>query len=172
MTVIRKRFLLLISVLSIVGCDRISKEIATDMLAGAPPRSYLFDVLRLSYHENSGSFLSLGAQLPDTIRFMVFIVAAGILLALFALYALRSGWGGAKFVGFALFVAGGIANWVDRIADGTVIDFLNVGIGPVRTGIFNVADMALMVGAVILLFAEYSRARKQRLIMNGRRLGE
>ena len=162
MNTVTMRFFLLIAVVSIVGCDRASKEIATDLLAGVPPQSYFFDLLRLSYHENSGSFLSLGAQLPETFRFMVFTVGAAILMMLFALYALRSRWRGAKFVGFALFVGGGTANWVDRVTDGTVIDFLNVGIGPVRTGIFNVADMALTAGVVILLFSESFRARERR----------
>ena len=166
MKLITRRFLLLIAVVSIVGCDRVSKEIATNVLAGTPPQSYFFDFLRLSLHENPGSFLSLGAQLPETVRFMLFTVGAGILLALFTLYGLRASWRGGRFFGFALFVAGGIANWADRITDGTVIDFLNVGIGPVRTGIFNFADMSIMAGAVILLVSEYSRGRKQR---DGRR---
>lgn len=37
--------------------------------------------------------------------------------------------------------------------DGDGVDFLNVGVGPVRTGVFNVADMAIAAGVVILLFA-------------------
>jgi signal peptidase II len=43
------------------------------------------------------------------------------------------------------------------LGDGRVIDFLNVGIGGLRTGIFNVADVAIMVGVALFLFAE-SRA--------------
>jgi signal peptidase II len=37
---------------------------------------------------------------------------------------------------------------------GSVVDFLNVGIGSLRTGIFNVADMAIMLGVALLLLAE------------------
>jgi len=49
-------------------------------------------------------------------------------------------------------LAGGIGNLIDRLFhNGLVIDFLNVGIGPIRTGIFNVADMAIMAGFGILL---------------------
>ena len=55
-----------------------------------------------------------------------------------------------SLIGVALFVAGGASNLVDRIAYGMVIDFMNVGVGPVRTGIFNVADVAIMLGAGIL----------------------
>ena len=58
--------------------------------------------------------------------------------------AARFKWSRLAGVGLVLFLAGGISNLVDRIAMGSVIDFLNIGIGPVRTGIFNVADVAIM----------------------------
>ena len=52
-------------------------------------------------------------------------------------------------------VAGGTSNLVDRIAYGMVIDFVNVGVGPVRTGIFNVADVAIMLGVGIVVLEGY-----------------
>ena len=58
-----------------------------------------------------------------------------------------------------LFVAGGMSNLIDRVAMGSVIDFMNVGIGSFRTGIFNVADGAIMAG-VALLIADHYRARR------------
>jgi signal peptidase II len=52
------------------------------------------------------------------------------------------------------------AGLIDRILhNGTVVDFLNVGIGPLRTGIFNIADIAIMGGAVLLLI---TTIRKQK----------
>lgn len=55
-------------------------------------------------------------------------------------------------VGPALYFAGGASNLVDRIVRGSVIDFMHVGVGPLRTGIFNVADMALLLGIAIFVF--------------------
>lgn len=55
----------------------------------------------------------------------------------------------------ALFVAGGSSNLLDRLTRGSVIDFMNVGLGPLRTGIFNVADMAIMLGAGLVMLASY-----------------
>ena len=50
--------------------------------------------------------------------------------------------------------AGGVGNLVDCIVrNGHVIDFMNLGLGPVRTGIFNVADVQIMVGLGLLLLA-------------------
>lgn len=85
--------------------------------------------------------------------------SSDILIGLIA-YALVHRWQGANRFGLALFVAGGVSNWVDRVADCRVVDFLNVGVGPIRTGIFNVADVAILVGSALFLWSEYSRGRK------------
>ncbi len=54
-----------------------------------------------------------------------------------------------------MFVAGGIGNLIDRmLLDGHVTDFMNLGIGSFRTGIFNIADVILMMGAFGLFFLE------------------
>jgi signal peptidase II len=55
-------------------------------------------------------------------------------------------------VAFALLIAGGMGNLMDRLMyDGYVVDFINVGLGPLRTGIFNVADIAVTLGLLILM---------------------
>ena len=151
----------LMLVVSIGGCDRVSKDIATNALAGMPTQSFLLDTVRLTYSENPGAFLSMGAKLPESLRFAVFTVGIGVFLVALVVYAFRSRWRGLKFVGFSLFIAGGIANWSDRALDGLVVDFLNVGIGSIRTGIFNVADLSLMAGMVILIVGDYWQGRKQ-----------
>ena len=149
--------LLLVAVAGIVGCDRVSKHVASETLSSMPTQSYFFDVVRLSYAENPGSFLSLGAKLPQPVRFALFTLGSGVLLGLLVVYAVRHRWTGPELLGLAMLVAGGASNWADRLTDGLVIDFLNVGLGPVRTGIFNVADMAISAGVVILLLSEYLR---------------
>jgi signal peptidase II len=54
----------------------------------------------------------------------------------------------------ALFAGGGLSNWLDRLVhDGIVIDFVSIGIGRVRTGIFNVADLAVVIGLLLLIAA-------------------
>ena len=128
------------------GCDRVTKHLALTNLAGMPEQSYLGDTIRLDYHENAGGFLSAGATWRPEVRAAVFQVANGIFLLGTLIMAVRFKWSRLAAVGLLLFLAGGISNLVDRIAMGSVIDFLNVGIGPVRTGIFNVADVAIMAG--------------------------
>jgi len=142
---------LLAVVATTIGCDQVSKHFATVHLMSGPRQSFLGDSLRLEYAENSGAFLSLGAGLPFWARTAFFSVGTGIILVACALAALRHRWPRLPLLGLSLVFAGGVSNLVDRVARGSVVDFLNVGIGSLRTGIFNVADMAIMLGVALLV---------------------
>ena len=140
-----------------IAVDQATKQIATATLKFEPARSYLGDLFRLQYSENPGAFLSLGASLPDDTRAALFMGGVGVLLAAMLAFAilfrrLRP----MALVALALFLGGGFSNWFDRLAYGNVVvDFMNAGIGPVRTGIFNVADLFVVGGAVLLFISEW-----------------
>jgi signal peptidase II len=136
-----------------IGCDRVTKTMAT-ALRGEAPRSFLKDTVRLEYAENSGAFLGLGRTLSERARFWVLTAGTTALLCAVALYVLASiAWGGHDFLPWSLLLAGGISNLIDRAADGgRVVDFLNLGIGGLRTGVFNCADLAITLGAAVLLW--------------------
>jgi signal peptidase II len=54
-------------------------------------------------------------------------------------------------LGVALTVGGGLGNLIDRLRfDGAVIDYIRIGIGRLRTGVFNLADVALIIGLVLI----------------------
>jgi len=151
----RARLILAAAVLlGCLGCDQATKRAATELLAGTAPQSYLGDTVRLHYVQNPGGFLSLGQNLPASVRYWGFI-AANVSLTVVLIYVLIARWrmSAAKFVAVALLLAGGLGNLIDRVAQqGLVTDFLNVGVGPLRTGVFNVADMAVMAGGLALFF--------------------
>lgn len=153
MTPIWRRVALLVLVAMTVGCDRVSKHFASRELAGEPRQSFLADTVRLEYAENSGAFLSLGHHWPPAARTAVFTIGTGLILFGMIAAALKFRLSGPALVGLAFYVAGGVSNLVDRVMRGSVIDFLNVGVGPLRTGIFNVADMAILLGVGIFVFA-------------------
>ena len=153
-TLVARWCVVLLLVASTVGCDVVTKRLAAESLAGLPAQSFLGDTVRLTYVENAGGFLNLGATLPPWARMAVFTVAVGAFLFLMVAAAWRNGWRRWHTVALSLLLAGGFSNWVDRLSDGRVIDFLNIGIGGLRTGIFNVADVAIMVGVALVLFAE------------------
>lgn len=152
--------LILAVVAGTVGCDGVTKHLAAEHLAGLPAQSMLADTIRLGYAENRGGFLGLGEDLPERTRTTLFIIATGAILVLLAVFAWRTGWQRSRTVAVALFIAGGFSNWVDRLGDGTVVDFMNVGIGGIRTGIFNVADVAILTGIGLYLSAKHIASRR------------
>jgi signal peptidase II len=138
-----------------VGCDQATKKLAVENLKDEPMQSFLGDIFRLGYAENPGAFLGLGGRMPEQAAFWVLVIGVGAMLAALAVYLFANRsltrW---TVVSLALILAGGFSNWVDRLAnDGRVVDFLNLGLGPVRTGIFNVADVAIMAGAALAFFS-------------------
>jgi len=150
--------MLVVSGLATIGCDRVTKHAASSLLAGTPVRSFLADTVRLRYAENPGGFLSVGASLPTVARTAFFTVATGLMLIVIAVFTMRRLDDRWASLGLVLFVAGGLSNWVDRVARGSVVDFLNLGIGPLRTGVFNVADMAILFGAAIFIVSEMRKS--------------
>ena len=147
---IASAMVLVLLVATTIGCDRVTKHIAKTSLDGAPGRSFFADTVRLVYAENTGGFLSLGADLAPVVRTAIFTIGTGLVLAATLTAAVGLDWTALQLVALSLMFAGGASNWIDRVARGTVVDFLNVGVGPLRTGVFNVADVALMLGGVIL----------------------
>ena len=146
-----------------VGCDQGTKYVAKHFLEGRQTLSYLGDFFRLSYTENRGAFLSLGAGLPENIRQAVFVVLVSIFLLGFLFFVIRNqGLNSWVVLSSALIIGGGLGNLIDRIINqGVVIDFMNIGIGSIRTGIFNVADLAIMAGIFIFAVFYAKKPRNQ-----------
>jgi signal peptidase II len=69
---------------------------------------------------------------------LAWLLAAGILSPVRSLAA-------------GLMLGGGIANLLDRLPDGLVTDYVILSAGPVRTGVFNLPDAAILAGAVLWL---------------------
>src|SRR5215471_15262259 len=151
----RKRIaLVLVMLVACVGCDQGTKALARNHLRGSDGMSFLADTVRLDYTENEGAFLSLGASLPGPWRAAIFTVGCSAAIAALLSYTLFAARGGYfQILGLSLICAGGIGNLIDRWIHGYATDFLNVGIGPVRTGIFNVADVALLAGCLVVLWS-------------------
>jgi signal peptidase II len=159
MTSNQRRALLLMVVAASIGCDQATKRVALVALEGQPTHSLLADTLRLTFARNPGAFLSLGAGLPGEARFWSLTVALGLLLLLFLAYLWRTKkLNSLQLTACALIAGGGISNWVDRALSGAVIDFLNLGIGSLRTGVFNLADVAIMIGIGTLLADSFKPA--------------
>ena len=156
----RLRLLLAITILtSCIGCDQATKTVATQTLHDRPPKSFWADTIRLEFALNPGGLLSLGSNLPENFRIGIFVVLNScMMLGLIAFLCLNRNTPLAFFVSIVFILAGGIGNLIDRVCnDGLVTDFINVGIGPLRTGVFNVADMAVTFGAIAVACLSFQR---------------
>ena len=147
-----RQFTLLLTIALTVSCDRASKVLAARLLPGAEPAEVLGGALRFELAENRGAFLGLGHRLPESARAVLFVVAVGIGLAVALGFLLRARGGPVRrFVAAGLVVGGGLGNLADRIARGSVTDFMVLRLGPIHTGIFNLADVCILAGGAWLL---------------------
>ncbi|MDC4227853.1 MAG: signal peptidase II [Candidatus Manganitrophus sp.] len=164
MTAVKKRFLIVTLLLATVGLDRITKVIARDRLESAPPMSLFGGIVRLDYVENPGAFLGLGSGLSETTRFWIFsILVGGFLVGLFLYVLINRRLSVIEVAAFSLILGGGLGNLIDRVLYHYVIDFLVIGIGRLRTGVFNVADLAITAGVGLLFLRQIRSARRQEL---------
>lgn len=156
MTVSNKLFLLLVVMATCMGCDQATKRLAEFALKDVKPVTFLNNMFRLEYAENPGAFLGMGANLPDWQRWVLLtVVSSLILVALTVFVCLKKDLRLGDIAGYALILAGGMSNMVDRVLAGVVIDFMNMGIGSLRTGIFNVADVAIMAGLGLIIVSHF-----------------
>lgn len=147
-------FIGFVIVASCLGCDQVTKHLATESLRNAPPRSYFGNTVHLEYALNPGGFLSLGRDLPDEIRQWLFIAFSGGTMAVvlgILLFKRHLSW--PLFIALSFCFAGGVGNLIDRVSNnGLVTDFIVLGYGPLHTGIFNVADVAVTFGGLAAVF--------------------
>ena len=156
--------LFLVALLASAGCDHATKRLAREVLAESPGVSLAADTVRFELAMNPGGFLSFGAGLPAEVRSLFFIAVVPLGLLLVCVLLFRAGpLPGGSLIGLGLVAGGGLANWIDRLVHGgAVTDFVSLGLGGFRTGIFNVADVSVMAGVVVLLLASRTNDATQR----------
>lgn len=138
-------------VLANYGVDRLSKLWAVAEVAGRPARSYFGGLFVLVYAENDGAFLGMGGDWPFLLKAALLVVLPLAACAAGFAYAARPGVRAGAAAAIACLIGGGLGNLQDRLFnDFRVVDFLNFGIGGLRTGILNVADLSVTFGAIAL----------------------
>jgi signal peptidase II len=160
-----KRLLLIVTMLiSCVGCDQATKSVAKSYLSETEVVSLLGGSVRLQIAKNYGAFLSVGQSMQRTVRTVLLTAGvAAVLVAMFAYGVVTAASSPLMLPALGIIIGGGVSNLLDRLFyGGYVLDFLNVGIGPVRTGIFNVADVFIMAGVLVLVFSNRLAQRPTR----------
>jgi signal peptidase II len=139
--------------------DQLTKAVFKQILTPGEVVSLFSGSLLVFPTYNHGAFLSLGAEMSDSTRNIIFVYGVLAILAGLLVWLLRSPkLARVEVIAIACILGGGLSNLLDRcVYDGRVFDFLNMGIGHFRTGIFNVADVGIMLGVGLLLLGRAKR---------------
>jgi signal peptidase II len=135
--------------------DRASKAWVEATLSGRPPVTVIPGVLDLRFTTNSGGAFSLGRSTPWLFVAGTVVVACAIVVTAFRHEHLLTA------VALGLILGGALGNLTDRATRGPhltghVIDFIDVHVWP----IFNVADSAVVVGAILLAISSVTAERR------------
>lgn len=154
----RSIFIILVIILTIT-VDQISKvmvrqhvNLRTEINSGERI-PLIGDAFIMMNVENEGAFLGMGNNLNESLRIILLLILPILVLGYVLRYVFKdktlNNW---SLFAFASIIGGGIANVFDRIAFGKVTDFLFIDLGGVfKTGIFNLADLSVTTGMIILI---------------------
>lgn len=153
------RILLVSAILLLnIGCDQISKTIVRQAIDYHERIGLLNNYVTLTKVENTGAFLSLGNTLSGPVKSVLLIVLPLLGLAFGCMVLLtKTNLPRSILLGLGFVIGGGIGNIYDRIVYGSVTDFLHIDFVLFQTGIFNMADVSIMVGGFLILVQSFTR---------------
>src|SRR5207237_7836563 len=137
--------------LAVVGSDVVTKAAAVKALGDIQrvPHELVGDWLRFTLVYNPGA--AFGLHVGANSRWVFMALTVGALLILGRLYVFTREGDRTRVMSLALVCVGALGNLIDRLRSSLgVVDFLDVGVGDARWPTFNVADMAVSVGAFLL----------------------
>lgn len=147
------RFYIIVLVLLNIGCDQISKKVVRNSIESREYIELIDDHFILTNVENTGAMLGFGAGFPPIVKLVLLQIVPIIVLILLLYRVLTKKTIGIWLVvAFAFVIGGGIGNLFDRVAYGSVTDFFQIRLGFFKTGIFNMADVAVTSGILLILF--------------------
>lgn len=149
-----RTLLIILLIAANIGCDQVSKSIVRESVDQKEWIELYQDNLILTNVENPGAFFGWLADLPPLWKNLLLSLLPSLaILAILFTVLTRMNLPKSIVIGLSFIIGGGIGNIYDRIAHGSVTDFLHIDMGFLRTGIFNMADVSIMVGMGIVLFS-------------------
>ena len=147
--------------MAVVASDIVTKAFAVKTLASPRvPREVVSDWLRFTLVYNPGA--AFGLHVGANSRWVFMALTVGALLILGRLYISTHDGDRPRVISLALVCGGALGNLLDRIKSSNgVVDFLDVGVRDARWPTFNVADMAVSIGAFLLAIVLWAEDRPQ-----------
>lgn len=144
------------------SCDQISKTIVRKSVADYEIIPLIDGFLSLTKVENTGAFLSTGSSLPYFIRLILLTLMPVAFLSYgLTLIIRKKNMPQILIIGWCFVIGGGTGNLFDRIVHGSVTDFLHLDLRLFQTGIFNMADVSIMMGMFIIILGQYLNSLNQ-----------
>lgn len=147
--------IILITLIISVGLDQLTKYLATEhLMERLGGYSWMNGFFRLIYAENEGAFLSLGSDTTGWVKYVgLYIFPVVLLVGLFWYLLKNQSLTNSQILALSLVLGGGVSNIFDRLMYGKVVDFMIMGFEKLKTGVFNIADVAIMAGLFLLIFS-------------------
>jgi signal peptidase II len=144
-----------------IALDQVSKLWVRANVAAGSHSEIIGDYFTLHNVENSGAFLGLGSDFSPILKIILLNVLPIVVLTLVLFHIFRDKTlDKFSLIGFCCIIGGGIANLYDRVLYGQVTDFWHIDLGGVfRTGIFNIADVSVMVGMGLLILGNFKKKK-------------
>ena len=154
----KRNILITIIVLLGIAFDQISKAWVRNNFESYIETSIVGDIFTLIKVENTGAFLGMGSELPETLRVLLLIILPVIVLVGITIYTyFDKSLDKTSIIGFSLIIGGGVGNIFDRIVYGSVTDFLYLNFEFFKTGIFNIADLSVTIGMILILISSFKK---------------
>lgn len=146
-----------------IAIDQISKVIVRANIQLKEVIELIGDKFILTNVYNKGAFLGMGSEMNDTLRLILLLILPTLVLGYLIYYIITNKTlDRLSTIALSCIAGGGIANVFDRIVFGKVTDFFFIDLGGVfKTGIFNVADMSVSFGMIILVYTWFISSRKK-----------
>ncbi len=153
---------IILLIASTIVVDQISKVIVRANLVPYQESQIMGSYFTLNNVENTGAFLGMGSDLSPTIKLIFLLILPVIVLGYLIYYIFKNKqMDNYSLIALSCIAGGGIANVFDRIIYGSVTDFLHINLGGIfRTGIFNLADLSVTSGMIILLIGSFMQRKK------------
>lgn len=154
------KILILAIVMFNIGCDQITKSIVRDHVQSNANIKVITDKITLTNVENSGAFLSVGDSLHSGIKFVLLLLLPLVVLLMGVYFVMtRKNLSPLLIFGICCVIGGGAGNLYDRIIYGSVTDFIHIDFVIFQTGVFNAADLSIMLGMLLIMVDSFSRRK-------------
>ena len=154
--------LIIILIVVNIALDQVTKVLARKHIEYNETIEVIGDYLIFTKVENTGAFLGMGSELSPVLRVLLLLILPSAVMIGLLIYLIRSkDLTNYSLWGLSFIVGGGLGNIFDRIVYGSVTDMLFLDFQFAHTGIFNVADMAVMVGTGLILLEQFMTRKKE-----------